>query len=261
MSGNNFVFSSDDVYDILRREILTLTIEPGALLSENTISTRFGISRTPTRSVIERLRSEGMIQVIPKKGSFVSLIDLDLSEQIIYMRIQSELAVMTQLTKNPTFELLSLLEDNLKQQEKLLEGIVIREEFYRLDSGFHELCMQAVGKRKLWEMIQHMDVHYSRYRYMDYKLSNQQDVYPSLCRQHRELFNAIRDRNTYSLKCLLTSHLYSGLLRIGTKLVAEYGHYFENTGRTINEILLDVKMLIQASQDELSDFEKKGLIK
>lgn len=260
MNGN-FNFSSDDVYDILRQEILTLTIEPGALLSENAISSRFGISRTPTRSVIERLRSEGMIQVIPKKGSFVSLIDLDLSEQIIYMRIQSELAVMSQLAKKSTIELLSLLEDNLIQQARLLEGIVMREEFYRLDSSFHELCMQAVGKRKLWEMIQHMDVHYSRYRYMDYKLSNQQDVYPSLYQQHQELFHAIKNQNTYSLKYLLTSHLYSGLLRIGTKLVAEYGYFFENTGKPINEILLDVKMLIQASQDELSDFEKRGLIK
>jgi DNA-binding GntR family transcriptional regulator len=176
------------------------------------------------------------------------------------MRIHSELAVMTQLTRKPSYDLLDLLRKNLEQQRLLVEQGATEEAFYRLDSRFHELCMQAAGKQKLWQIIQHMDVHYSRYRYMDYKLSNQQDVYTSLYRQHYELYSALESQNAYVLKYLLTAHLYSGLLRIGTKLVSEYSHYFVDTGRSINEILTDAKMLIQASRDEMLDFKKKGLI-
>ena len=189
----------------------------------------------------------------------MSLIDPELSEQIIYLRINSELGVMTQLARKPSRDLMSLLKKNLEEQERLLGQELIRDEFYLLDSHFHELCMQAVGKRKLWQMIQHMDVHYSRYRYMDYELSDQKDIYPSLYQQHLKLYEALNEQNPFVLKYLLTSHLYSGFLRIGTKLQAEYGHYFVKGTRSIEEILTNVKMLIQDSWDELQEFEKKGI--
>lgn len=253
-----YTFSSDDVYDILRKEILTLALEPGTLLSENMVSARFGTSRTPTRSVFEHLRTDGLIDVIPKKGSFVSLIDPELSEQIIYLRISSELGVMTQLTRKPSRDLMSLLKKNLEEQERLLDQELIRDEFFSLDSRFHELCMQATGKGRLWQMIQHMDVHYSRYRYMDYELSNQKDIYPSLYHQHLDLYQALKEQNPFVLKYLLTSHLYSGFLRIGTKLQMEYGHYFVKGTRSIGEILVNVKILIQDSWDELQEYKKKG---
>lgn len=253
-------FNSDDVYDILRKEILELVLEPGTLLSENTVSTRFGTSRTPTRSVFERLRMDGLIEVIPKKGSFVSLIDPELSEQIIFMRIHSELGVMTQLTRKPSRDLMNLLKKNLEDQERLLSQDLIREEFFLLDSRFHELCMQAVGKRKLWQVIQRMDVHYSRYRHMDYELSDQSVIYPSLYKQHFKLYEALEQQNSFVLKYLLTSHLYSGFLRIGTTIQQKkYEHYFVKGSRSIEDILTNVKMLIQDSWDELQELEKKGI--
>jgi len=253
----SYMFTSDDVYSILRQEILTFAIEPGALMSENAVSARFNTSRTPTRSAFEWLRKDGLIDVIPKKGTFVSLIDLDFAEQMIYMRIHSELAAMTQIARMPSHDLFALLRDNLAAQRCLIEQGVIREEFYRLDSRFHELCMQAVGKHKLWQVIQDINVHYSRYRHMDYRLSNQQDIYASLYQDHENIFHALETRDVPLLKYLLTTHLYSGFLRIGTKLTTEYSHYFVDTGRSINEILMDIKMLIQASRDEMPDPKKK----
>lgn len=49
-----------------------MELEPGANLDETSLSAQYGISRTPLREVFRRLAGEGYIQIIPKRGTFVS---------------------------------------------------------------------------------------------------------------------------------------------------------------------------------------------
>ena len=60
------------VYDRLKDAILTGTLRPLERISENKIAADFGLSRTPVREALQRLGVEGLIQVVPKRGSFVS---------------------------------------------------------------------------------------------------------------------------------------------------------------------------------------------
>lgn len=236
---------NNDLYEILRDEILSLKLAPGALLSENAVCKRFNISRTPVRGVFERLRTDGFLEVIPKKGTFVTLIDLDMAEQIIYMRAQVEIGAMTQLAAQPNPQLLEKLALNLEQQKLQLEVGIVEQQFYQTDSRFHELCMVAVGKYKLWQLIQHMDVHYSRYRRMDYKTTRQFDV---LYKEHVALYEALRRGDAAPLRAMLTAHLYGGILRIGGRLATEYAGYFADTARSIDEIIRDVKKTVRQAQ-------------
>ena len=233
---------NNDLYEILRDEILSLRLVPGSLLSENAVCKRFNISRTPVRGVFERLRTDGFLEVIPKKGTFVTLIDLDLAEQIIYMRLQVEMDVMAQLAARPNPQLLEKLARNLEHQKLQLELGIVDDEFFRTDSKFHELCMITVGKYKLWQLIQHMGVHYSRYQRMDYKGGRQFDI---LYREHLELYEALRRGDAASLRALLTAHLYGGILRAGGRLATEYAGYFADTARSIDEIVRDVKKTVR----------------
>lgn len=250
MTDSFSVFTPDDVYDILRQEILTLALEPGTLLSENTVSARFGISRTPVRSVFERLRSNGLIEVIPKKGTFIAPIDLDFAEQILYMRCKVEIAVFAELSKRSNDDIAPLLKENLKLQKKCVEDGVIRDTFYSLDSRFHGICLEAVGRKRLWNMIDQMDAHYSRYRRLDYILSTKNEVFSILYQQHEQLADAILSHHAKELRYMITTHMYGGLIRNGEKLASEYGHYFKAGGRTIDEILLNMKLQVQAARDE-----------
>lgn len=236
---------NNDLYEILRDEILSLRLAPGSLLSENAVCQRFHISRTPVRGVFERLRTDGFLEVIPKKGTFVTPIDLDLAEQIIYMRLQVEIDVMTQLAAHPNPQLLEKLARNLEHQKLQLELGVVDDEFYQTDSKFHELCMIAVGKYKLWQLIQHMDVHYSRYQHMDYRSTRQFDV---LYKEHLKLYETLRSGDAAQLRGLLTTHLYGGILCAGGRLGTEYAAYFADTARSIEEIVRDVKKTVQQTR-------------
>lgn len=60
------------VYDRLKDAIITGNLRPLERITENKVAADFGLSRTPVREALQRLEAEGLIQVVPKRGSFVS---------------------------------------------------------------------------------------------------------------------------------------------------------------------------------------------
>lgn len=62
MNENSFVRDADRVYFELRRKIVMLVLEPGALLEEGRVVKEMGISRTPVREAVIRLVSEGLVR-------------------------------------------------------------------------------------------------------------------------------------------------------------------------------------------------------
>lgn len=63
------------VYDILRDEILELTLAPGSPIDEAQLAERFGLSRTPIREALVRLAGEGLVETLPNRSTMVSNID------------------------------------------------------------------------------------------------------------------------------------------------------------------------------------------
>ncbi len=64
------------VYEELKREILTLDLEPGAPLDETTISRRFAMSRSPVREALVRLSADGLVEMLSNRSTLVAPIDL-----------------------------------------------------------------------------------------------------------------------------------------------------------------------------------------
>ncbi len=64
--------SKEQLYEDLKRQILTLELEPGSNLGETRLSQIYGISRTPLRDVFRRLAGEGYIQIRDNRGTFVA---------------------------------------------------------------------------------------------------------------------------------------------------------------------------------------------
>ena len=86
--------TNEDIYKILESEIVSLKIAPGDILSENSLCQRFHISRTPIRSVLQRLQQNRFVDIIPHKGTIVTTINLDIVNQIIYERVAVETMVL-----------------------------------------------------------------------------------------------------------------------------------------------------------------------
>lgn len=86
--------TSKKLYQILKEEIIKLHLEPGLNISEKGISEKFNISRTPVREAFLLLSQDGLLDIYPQKGTFVSLIDLDAVEEARFLRECVERAVV-----------------------------------------------------------------------------------------------------------------------------------------------------------------------
>jgi DNA-binding GntR family transcriptional regulator len=68
--------AADEVYQALKRDIITLRLQPGASLTEQQLAAAYGTSRVPVREASRRLQQEGLLTAVPYKGYFVSQISL-----------------------------------------------------------------------------------------------------------------------------------------------------------------------------------------
>lgn len=62
------------IYADLRAELVSLVRRPGEPISEAQIATAYGVSRTPVREAILKLSDEGLVEIFPQSGIFVSRI-------------------------------------------------------------------------------------------------------------------------------------------------------------------------------------------
>lgn len=64
------------LYEELRREILSLAVQPADNLEEKELVERYGMSRTPVREALIRLASDGLVTLLPNRGARVAAVDL-----------------------------------------------------------------------------------------------------------------------------------------------------------------------------------------
>jgi DNA-binding GntR family transcriptional regulator len=138
------------VYVELRTAILQGTLPPLERITENQIAARFGLSRTPVREAFRRLEAEGLIQVVPQRGSFVSQPSLEGILEIY--QIRTPLEAMATRVAAETIEAgpLKRLEEILAlEQDRRLSA----ERSLRLNREFHAVIVACARNRRLTSML------------------------------------------------------------------------------------------------------------
>ena len=67
---------AERAYVAIRRMIVTLALGPGSVINERELVERLGIGRTPVREALRRLAQEGLVEVYPRRGMFVTDVDV-----------------------------------------------------------------------------------------------------------------------------------------------------------------------------------------
>ena len=92
--------SSNIVYKGLRDDILSLKLIPGSAISETDIASKYNVSRTPVRDAFKALSNEGLLEVKPHVGTFVSLMDINQISDVLYVRKVVELYILKYLANS-----------------------------------------------------------------------------------------------------------------------------------------------------------------
>jgi DNA-binding GntR family transcriptional regulator len=189
------------VYEALRRKVLTMELPPGAALSENELAAALGVSRTPVRESLILLSEEGLVQVFPQVGSFVSRVDPAKVADAQFLREAVELASLEDLPTELDPGLVAELEANLEQQRR--PGIDL-EEFFALDEAFHHGLLRLSGHANAWATVVAAKGHLDRARRLGLYAKESPTEFAT---QHLEIFQAVRQSDARRAHAAMRTHL------------------------------------------------------
>jgi len=217
--------SGVDIYQKIKEDILSLKLVPGQMISENEIAAIYNVSRTPIKTAFLRLQGEKYIQIIPQKGSFVTLLDMKFIKDIIYMRSVLEVdAMSTIIEQKLTDEVVARLNEILERQNALINSDELSPaSFYEVDSEFHHCLFLSICRERMWDVIQDCQVYYSRFRILDTLTTKR---YYELYNEHVRMVTALKDQNMPELKNAVFEHLHGNLRSLAEKINSEYSDYF-----------------------------------
>lgn len=195
--------TSKKMYHLLKERIINLNLTPGLSISENEISVKFNVSRTPVREAFVRLSQEGLLSIYPQKGTFVSLIDLSSVEEARFMREHLERAVVRLACEEFPKEKMLELEMNLKFQRMYMESHD-HKKIFKADEEFHKLIFVGCNKGTIWANISGVESDFQRIRMLRLTSKLRWDI---IYTQHLGISNAIKDKNPDLAEKIMKEHL------------------------------------------------------
>ncbi len=142
----------DRIYKTIRERISLLEYAPGTVLNEGLLAEEFGVSRTPVRSVLQRLNYEGLVTTRNGVGTIVTEVDVKTFKDIyaLRMRLAEDLGVLSPVSAKP--EVLEELRSLQRRARNLGDGAPDYTAYARLCNDFHEQLLELSGNMVLREM-------------------------------------------------------------------------------------------------------------
>jgi DNA-binding GntR family transcriptional regulator len=201
---------SDQAYEALRRMIVRGALAPGARLSEPDLTDQLGIGRTPLREALLLLAREGLIDLLPQSGSFVSAIDVERVREAQFIREHLECGIIRQVARCVDRRGLGDIRRLLEQQDEVCDE---PDRFYDLDEDLHATFCRIAGRPGVWRLIQQSKMHMDRVRRLSLPM---EDQIPRLIGQHRAILDALGQGDPDGAEAALRVHLREVFATIDT---------------------------------------------
>lgn len=191
------------VQDELRRSILSMQIVPGAALVEKELTARFGLSRTPVREALIKLKEEGLVEIFPQAGTFVARIPVAAIPEAVFIRQALECATVQLLADLAGPEAIARLDQIIARQHEALES-QDQESFHTADEDFHEELAWLAGYPGVWKVAQAAKSQIDRCRRMTLPVPGRMAMVIS---EHLSIVDALRRRDGEAAIIAMRKHL------------------------------------------------------
>lgn len=178
-----------DAYDRLKAEIRSARMPPGFQAPEPEIALRLGMSRTPVREALIRLQSEGLVELIPRRGARVLPVRADDMREIyeILAALEPEAAAGA-ATKKPTEQDLQPLTDAVERMEQALQDGDL-DAWAVADDRFHLALLDLHGNRRLRAFVVALNDQVYRARMITLRL---REMPHKSNEEHRDILQHLR---------------------------------------------------------------------
>lgn len=197
------------VYDAIAEMIITRELRPGEHLVENEIATHLGVSRQPVREALQRLQTEGWVDLRPAHGAFVHVPTDEEADQLLAVRCLLEAESARLAAENATPEQLERLRELQQTGEATLAAAGhksalaadVQERLVATNAALHAHVVEMSGNRVLADLIASVDRRV-RWYYLPIARSRGRSAWD----EHAEVIDAIAAKDSRRAAVLMRQH-------------------------------------------------------
>ena len=208
------------VADALREAVIGGDLPPGARISEAEIAARYGVSRQPVREAFIRLSVEGLIAVLPHRGTTVARIAVASVIEARFVREAVEADIVRLLAEDPERADLPALRAEIAAQRSADPAEA--RAFIALDDRFHQRLAEAAGKAGMWRRVHGLKAQMDRVRV----LSLEQFPMSQLVAQHVAVVDRIAAGDPAEAERAMRAHLRAVLSDLPA-IIAAHPDFFD----------------------------------
>jgi DNA-binding GntR family transcriptional regulator len=196
------VLWSERAYLLIKKMILERTISPKEPLSESRLASILGISRTPVREALKKLKSEGIIISSDKMGYFLNVPTANEIKDLYEVRAILELAaVKLAIQRLDPDEIEEFEKKLLTFKAQLDAGDEGRSDLVKLGKELHFFIIERAGNKKLEELVKALYEQIEMSRVFSYYKQRKVSV-----DEHIQIATALKERNLEKSQASLEVH-------------------------------------------------------
>lgn len=193
------------VFHKIRDDILNGKYKEHEELREVAIGEELGVSRTPVREALRQLELEGLVQIIPNRGAFVTGIQANDVHDIYMIRARLEGLCARWACQKITREQMASMEENVYLSEFHVQKENM-EQMVELDNSFHEILYASCDSKMLEHLL--IDYHQYVFRIRKATLSTIERAKASTA-EHRGIMEAIKAGDEDLAEKCASEHMYN----------------------------------------------------
>jgi GntR family transcriptional regulator, rspAB operon transcriptional repressor len=197
--------AAEQIYTLLREEIITCRIAPNEAISENRICGMFHVSRSPVRIALTRLAEDGLIDIFPQRGSFVAPIRMKQVFESQFARTALEIALVEVAVHNWTGSHAAEAHENLADQKRHAASGEAWE-FYLDNERFHRLIARAAALEGVWATVQGIKMLWDRIGHLANRVAGHRE---DIIAEHEAIVAALDARDEKRAVKAMKLHLQS----------------------------------------------------
>lgn len=213
---------TERTYAVLKDRILTRRMEPGTRVSVPEIAAALGVSRTPVTDALKRLATEGLVEIIPRRGTFVTGLSADDVCELFDIRLLIESHAIDAIIGGGRAAdyVQAVSEAMARMRQAMVDGDYgDYETFVAGDRELHMTMVEMTHNQRLLEIYTDLNVHIqvARAHYLD-SVENAQQAY----QEHESILAGFRAGSGEQVKAALRSHISNVKNRM-LDLLAQHG--------------------------------------
>jgi len=193
----------EEIADNLREMIMSGELREGDKIKENVLCDMMGISKTPLREALRVLSAEGLIRLVPNRGSYVTTPTFEeIKEMFDVMRVLEGVCARAAVEKMRDRDLSKLeklhqkLEKNFRRKDQ--------KEYIHQNNLYHAFVQELAGNKTLNQIVNGLRQKILLYRFQSLNLPGR---FEQSIQEHRSLLAAFRDKDPKKAEMLMKSHL------------------------------------------------------